>query len=335
MSSDRQELSESGKPAFSYAEHFGTMRTLGELLRDPAHRPWLTSVPKDAPHHKYVVWLGCNILRTVQLAETLDDILKYLQEDYVTLGGPSNCCGIVHQAMGDVAVGKNMLQQTMKKFDAFTPEQMLCWCPSCDNQLRAESQDVVTETAKQRISVTRFLATQIDRMSFSIEVPLKIALHFHGGFTEQESDGADTKLLLSRIPGLIIIDMPGTEKLGRHCSPAAITGFGEVRYPGAVEDWTAEARRRGATHIATVYHSCHRQLLLTQRRMSLENQLPVLNYLTLMARSLGLQERDDKFAQLASGGSIEAMMADVEPNIRALGIKSDQAQRALKAQFQR
>jgi hypothetical protein len=38
---------------------------------------------------------------------------------------------------------------------------------------------------------------------------------------------------------------------------------------------------------------------------------------------------------LASSGSIEAMMADVEPNIRALGIKSDQAQRALKAQFQR
>jgi Fe-S oxidoreductase len=335
MSNDRQELSESDEPAFSYAEHFGTMRTLGELLRDPAHRPWLTSVPKDAPHHKYVVWLGCNILRTVQLAETLDDILKYLQEDYVTLGGPSNCCGIVHEAMGDVAVGKNMLQQTMKKFDAFTPEQMLCWCPSCDNQLRTESQDVVTETAKQRISFTRFLATQIDRMRFSIEVPLKIALHFHGGFNEQESDGADTKLLLSRIPGLTIIDMPGTEKLGRHCSPAAITGFGESRYPGAMEDWTAEARRRGATHIATVYHSCHRQLLLIQRGMALENQLPVVNYLTLMARSLGLRERDDKFAQLASSGSIEAMMADVEPNIHALGIKSDQAQRALKAQFQR
>ena len=98
MSDDQSQ--QGSAPAFSYAEHFGTMRTLGELLRDPAHRPWLTSVPKEAPHRKYVVWLGCNILRTVQLAETLDDILQYLQEDYVTLGGPSNCCGIVHEIHG-------------------------------------------------------------------------------------------------------------------------------------------------------------------------------------------------------------------------------------------
>jgi Fe-S oxidoreductase len=333
MSDDQSQVKP--EPAFSYAEHFGTMRTLGELLRDPAHRPWLTSVPKDAPHRKYVIWLGCNILRTVQLAETLDDILQYLQEDYVTLGGPSNCCGIVHESMGDVAVGKNMLQQTMKKFDAFTPEQMLCWCPSCDNQLRAESQDVVTETAKQRISFTRFLASQIDRLRFSTEVPLKIALHFHGGFAEQETDGAEARLLLSRIPGLTLIDMVGTERLGRHCSDAAIKGFGESQYPGAMEAWIAGARRRGATHVATLYHSCHRQLLLTQRTMAAENQLPVVNYLTLLARSLGLRERDDRFAQLASRDSIETMLAEVDPNVRTLGVKPDQAQRALKAQFQR
>jgi Fe-S oxidoreductase len=335
MTNDPHENSALNEPVFSYAEHFGTMRTLGELLRDPSHRPWLTSVPKDAPHRKYVVWLGCNILRTVQLAETLDDILKYLDEDYVTLGGPSNCCGIVHESMGDVAVGKNMLQQTMKKFDAFTPEQMLCWCPSCDNQLRTESQDAVTETAKQRISFTRFLATQIDRLNFSIDVPLKVALHFHGGFAEQECDGADTALLLSRIPGLTIVDMPGTDRLGRHCSDAAIKSFGESDYPVAMEQWAAEARQRGATHLVTVYHSCHRQLVLTQRGMAAEKRLPVVNYLTLIARSLGLRERDDKFSHIASIDSIEAMIADVEPNVQALGIKLDQAQRALKAQFQR
>ena len=166
-------------------------------------------------------------------------------------------------------------------------------------------------------------------------MPLKIALHFHGGFGEQESDGAEARLLLSRIPGLTMIDMPGTERLGRHCSDAAIKGFGVSQYPGAMEAWIAEAQRRGATHIATLYHSCHRQFLLTQRGMAAENQLPAINYLTLMARSLGLRERDDKFAQLASRDSTEAMMAEVEPNVRTLGVKPGQAQRALKAQFQR
>ena len=166
-------------------------------------------------------------------------------------------------------------------------------------------------------------------------MPLKIALHFHGGFAEQETDGTEARLLLSRIPGLTLIDMAGTERLGRHCSDAAIKGFGESQYPGAMEAWIAEARRRGATHVATLYHSCHRQLLLTRRNMAAENQLPVVNYLTLMARSLGLRERDDRFAELASRDSIETMLAEVDPNVRTLGVKPDQAQRALRAQFQR
>ncbi|WP_213774589.1 heterodisulfide reductase-related iron-sulfur binding cluster [Bradyrhizobium sp. dw_78] len=335
MSDQQEKPSEPTADSFSYAEHFGTMRVLGELLRDPAQRPWLTSVPKDAPHHKYVLWLGCNVLRTVQLAETLDDILNYLKEDFVTLGGPSNCCGIVHESRGDVAVGKNMLQQTMKKFDAFTPEQMLCWCPSCDNQLRTEAQEVVTETAKQRISVTRFLASQLERLNFTAPQPVRIALHYHGGFAEQEEDGRDAKHILSQIPGLSIVDMPPMEGLGRHCADAAIKSFGEHRYPAAMNEWAGEARRRGATHVTTIYHSCHRQLLLAQRSASEDTTLPIVNYLTLMARSLGLKEREDRFAQLAASPDMAAMMQQVEPNIRALSIKPEQARKAVEAQFRR
>ena len=112
------------EPVQSYAEHFGTIRTLGDLTRDPENRPWLTTVPKDAPRRKYVVWLGCNILRTAHIAESLDDILNHLQTDFAMLGGPSNCCGIVHQGRGDVAVAKNM---------------------------RGTPQSDLTDTAKQRI----------------------------------------------------------------------------------------------------------------------------------------------------------------------------------------
>src|SRR5260221_479823 len=223
----------------------------------------------------------------------------------------------------------------MKKFDAFTPEQMLCWCPSCDNQLRAESQDVVTDTAKQRISVTRFLATQIDRMKLAQPVPMKVVLHVHGGFAEQEADGVDARDLLAQIPGLTIIDMPACKELGRHCSEAAVSGFGKDRYPGAMNDWATEARRRGATHVATIYHSCHRHLLLAQRGLSDQEKLPVVNYLTLLARALGIAQRQDMFAQLSQNDDIEAMMTTVAPNIRALDLKPDQAQRALTSQFRR
>jgi Fe-S oxidoreductase len=327
------DASGSAKAAFSYAEHFGTMRVLGEVLRDPAHRPWLTSVPKDAPHHRYVLWLGCNILRTVHLAETLDDILAHLQVDVATLGGPSNCCGIVHEAQGDTAVSTNMLRQTMSKFDAFTPEQMLCWCPSCDNQLRKAG--AVTETAEKRISVTRFLATELPRMTLNPVTPMKVAIHAHPGYAEQEADGADARLVLSQIPGIEIIEAPPVRELGRHCTDADIATFGKSAYLDGMKAWIANARAQGATHAVSIYHSCHRQMALAQRDWADEARMPLINYLTLLARALGLPEREDKFTRFADAANVDAIMAEVEPNARALAIKPEQVRRAVAAQFQR
>jgi len=321
------------EPVQSYAEHFGTIRTLGDLTRDPENRPWLTTVPKDASHRKYVVWLGCNVLRTAHIAESLDDILNHLGTDYATLGGPSNCCGIVHQGRGDVAVARNMLHQTMKKFDTFTPDQLLNWCPSCDGTLRATPQTELTDTAKARISVTRFLASQAERMNFTVAQPVTIAIHSHSGFAEQTSDGNDACELLSRIPGLTVVDMPTMDSLGRHCSDSSIKNFGNDRYPDAMQQWATEARRRGATQVVTVYHSCHRQLLLAQRKWPEQDRMPVVNYLTLLSAALGLRERTDKFAELSAEKDVEAMIADVEPKLQALAIKPDQARRALEDQF--
>jgi Fe-S oxidoreductase len=318
----------------SYAEHFGTIRTLGELTRNPDNRPWLTSIPKDAPRRKYVVWLGCNILRTAHIAESLDDILNHLGTDFATLGGPSNCCGVVHQRRGDVDVAKNMLRQTMNKFDVFEPDQLLNWCPSCDGTLRATPESELTDTAKKRISVTRFLASQAEHMHFTVAQPMTIAIHSHGGFAEQSSDGRDARDLLSRIPGLTVLDMPSMENLGRHCSDAAIKSLGTGGYSEAMKQWGLEARRRGATCVVSIYHSCHRQLLLAQRGWPQQDRMPVVNYLTLLASALGLQQRSDKFARLSAETELDAMIADVAPNLQALAMKPEQARRALKDQFE-
>jgi Fe-S oxidoreductase len=331
--SNEKKPSSPAKAEPSYAELFGTMRTLGDLMRDPENRPWLTTMPKEAPHRKYVVWLGCNILRTAHLAEALDDILSHMEVDYSTLGGPSNCCGIVHQRRGDNAVAKNMLDQTMKKFDMFKPEQMLNWCPSCDGRLRAAPEEELSDTAKQRISVTQFLASQADRMQFKVARPIKIAIHYHGGFAEQSSDGIYARDLLSRIPGLTVVDMPELENLGRHCNEVAMKHLGPGGYAAAMNQWATEARGRGATHIVSIYHSCHRHLLLAQRDWPEAERMPVVNYLTVLSEALGLQQRTDKFAKFSTEADVETMMAEVEPNLQANGIKPDQARRALESQF--
>ena len=86
---------------FDYARHFGTMRTIGEIVRTPAERAWTTAMPREPEAHRFVVWLGCNVVRTAHIAEALSDVLRHLDVDFVALGGPSHCCGIVHRTHGD------------------------------------------------------------------------------------------------------------------------------------------------------------------------------------------------------------------------------------------
>jgi Fe-S oxidoreductase len=323
----------SSDDGFSYAALFGDMRTLGEVLRDAPERPWLTSVPRPAPAHRHVVWLGCNILRTAHIAETLDDILRHVGTDFVMLGGPSNCCGIVHRQHGDTAVGDNMLRQTMGKFDAFAPDQLLWWCPSCDNELRLAEATTTTETAKARRSVTTFLADQGDRLRFNRPVPARVAIHAHAGTPEQDADLAAATRLLGMVPGLEIVETAPLRDFGRHCTDGDAFKHGKAAYAQSVGDWIAAARVRGATEIVSIYHSCHRQLLLAQKDFPADARMGVTNYLTLLARGLGLAERSDRFAQFAAAPSPDALLDELEPADAPRGVDRARARKALKAQF--
>lgn len=317
------------------SEYFCNIRVLGELLRDDVDRPWLTSMPKEAPHHQYVVWLGCNMVRTAHLAEVLDDILKSLGTDFVSLGGPSHCCGIMHEGRGEATVANNLLRNTLRKVDAFTPEQMLVWCPSCDNQMATRDQSTITTTGKERGRVAAFLERAVPSERLS-PVPMTVAVHWHSDVPGSREDGQSVLALLSRIPGLSLVDMPSGDGLGRHCTLEAIGKCGgRDGYRQRMLEWDLEARRRGATHAVSVYHSCHRQLLLLQRGAADAGFLPVVNYLTLVARSLGLPEREDKFARLSRIDDVDAMVADVAEQAQALDVKPEQVRRALVDQFER
>ena len=323
-------------PSFNYGNHFGNFRVLAELLRDPEKRNWLTTMPREPEHHKYVVWLGCSITRTAHIADTLNDVLTYLEADFVALGGPSNCCGIVHSGQGDKAVADNMLRQTVRKFDAFAPEKMLNWCPSCNTELkkRLPAEDM-TETTRGRASVTSFIAENAGRLALATAVPIKVAIHSHGGTPDEDGDGAAVRAILGRIPGLEIVDAPPVTQFQHHCSDANVRKHGKDTYEASLQGWIAEAKRQGATHIVTLYHSCHRQILLTQTAFPEGERIEVVNYLTLIARSLGLAEREDTFARFAKSGDIDAMMGELGPRMETMKLDPDRARKSLTAHFGR
>jgi Fe-S oxidoreductase len=318
--------------AYDFAAHFAHVRNAADLVRDPNEQAWVSRMPAQPEHHQYVVWLGCNVIRTAHIAESLSDILRHAGADFVALGGPTHCCGVVHQRRGAGKIGANMLRQTMKRFDAFTPERMLNWCPSCDTQLRNAPGESLTETVKNRETVTTFLATTLKSHLFKVSLPLKVAIHTHGGTPDEEADGLAARDILSRIPEMTLVNIPPVAKIGRHCSDANLRRFGDEAYKHALRGWIHAARAAGADRIVSIYHSCHRQLILMQRDTPDEG-MEIVNYLSLIARSLGLPEREDKFQRFARSGDVDAMMAAVSPNIEKLGLNEDHARKTLTKQF--
>jgi Fe-S oxidoreductase len=163
-----------------YARYYGDLLVLADLLRDSADRTWLTNVPDEAPEKELVLYLGCNILRTMHLAETVVDVMHYLGEDFATLGGPANCCGIGHSRRGETEAGDRLTGSTLRKLNAFAPQKIITWCPSCTFYLDKMIPARLAGSAPLE-HFSAFLVERLDRLRFVNAIPRRIALHAHTG----------------------------------------------------------------------------------------------------------------------------------------------------------
>ena len=321
---------------FDYADYFAQISVLGDLLRDRSDRAWLTSMPRDAVRKQFVVWLGCNVLRTVHIVETLDDILSHMGVDYVMLGGPANCCGVQHARRGEGETGRRLAWQTFTKFEAFQPERLLFWCPSCDQRVEGMGSDV-SELVDKRQHVTEFLVEHLDLLRFDpLPNPLRVALHAHAGSRQQELDAVATRKLLEAIPGVEVVDLPAMTELGRHCASSEVTKLPAAAFRAILDASIAEAQRRGVQTLVTIYHACHRELVPSEIAEDAEEALgPVAieNYLTIMARALGLPEHVDRYKRYAHMGDPKQIVAELGPRIAELGLAPERVERFVTSQF--
>jgi len=139
----------------------------------------------------------------------------------VMLGGPANCCGVQHARRDDAETGRKLAWNTFDKFDAFAPERLLFWCPSCDHRLNGMGDDQ-SELATQRQHVTEFFVEHLDRFHFKpLPRPMRVALHAHTGTPQQGLDARATRRLLEAIPGIEIVDLPAVSELGARAAHRA------------------------------------------------------------------------------------------------------------------
>src|SRR5438309_1888281 len=202
--------------AYDYKKHFGEITLTQDLTTLPDERTWRLQAPeRDAEPHQIVLYLGCNVLRTSHMIRTVTAIFDRLGLDYVAVGGPTYCCGIVHHRNGDTAASGGMNKRTVELFQRYKPEEVVMWCPSCmffyDEIQKFEWPFPVRHT-------TEFLADRLPSMEFTHRVDASVALHYHSQSEPRLREGAAGRRLLEAVPGLRLVDVGSEPRFGRLCT---------------------------------------------------------------------------------------------------------------------
>ncbi len=312
--------------SYDYRAHFGEVTLTQDLMSRPDERRWrLTPPPAAGEHHDIVLYLGCNVLRTSHMVRTVTAIFDLLGLDYVAVGGPTYCCGIVLDRQGDTDAARGMNQSTVRLFERFSPRELVMWCPSCiyfyDEVQHFQMPFPFRQTAE-------FLVEQLPRLTFTREVRQRVALHYHVQNDARRREGAAGRTLLEAVPGLTVVPVEPEPRLGRLCTADVQQQLGREVWDGLVRDEIARAATGGADTLATIYHGCQRLLC------GFEAQAPLAieHYLSVFARGLGI-EFEDTYKRWLLSGDPEAIMAEAAPCMEANAVDPAAARALVERTF--
>jgi hypothetical protein len=312
--------------SYDYRAHFGEVTLTQDLMSRRDERRWrLTTPPTTGEHHDVVLYLGCNVLRTSHMVRTVTAILDLLDLDYVAVGGPSYCCGIVHHQQGDVPAARGMSQGTIRLFERFSPREVVMWCPSCI-YFYDEVQHLTLPFPFRQAA--EFLVEHLPSLRLTREVSRRVALHSHVQNDARRREGAAGRRLLEAVPGLTFVRVEPEPRFGRICTAAVQQQLGPEVWNGLVHDEIARAHAAGADTLATIYHGCQRLLCGFEAR----GPLTVEHYLSVFARGLGI-EFEDTYKRWMLSGDPAAIMAEASPCMEANGVDAGAARAFVERTF--
>jgi hypothetical protein len=300
---------------FDYGKYFGEIKLTHDLLSKKEERTWLLKPPRDGERHDIVLYLGCNVLRTSHLVETVAAVFDRLGLDYVAAGGPTYCCGIQHTgAAGGLA---NATPTTPSSCCRAWRRARWSWCPSCiqfyDEVLQADLPFPKRHTAE-------FLVECLERGRFTFTRRVEATVACTTTAPPSPGRGGAARRLLEAVPGITVVDFEPDARWGRTCTPALQEQLGPAVWRQMALDDIDRALAAGATHLAGIYHGCHRD----QCRFELERPMVVEHYLTLFARALGI-EFEDTYKKYMHMGDPERILEDASPCMVANGVDPEKA----------
>jgi len=250
----------------------------------------------DVNADRITFWFGCNMLRHAEMIRLSIILLEHAGYDVSAAGGPAYCCGTAHDHQPHGA--SNMAARTVSRFNEASQKEgrgkVVTWCPSCHMHM-SDIMSPGNAAGFEIAHITELLAERADRLAPRLKVPVKrrVLLHRHLGFATHVPVNDRVAGLLARIPGLQLID--GPPHPGHMCSAlAAVPG---ALAKAARETWTA-ATAGNCDTVATIFHSCHRELTALDGR----DNVAVRNWVQLVAEAMGL-EASDAYRGWRTGGA--------------------------------
>jgi sugar phosphate isomerase/epimerase len=312
---------------FPFAEYFGEIQILAGLQFMPGDKPYLDRPPAGTPPKELLLYLGCNVLRTAHLAKSAIAVLRAMGFDFTAVGGPAYCCGIVHFLHDQPASSARYSAGTIRHFGQLGARHVIMWCPSCNEHF----DEVVTTTHTVPFEyehMTAFLARHLDRIKFVRRVEKRVALHYHTGHPQPDRDRQHARAILEAIPGIEYVEIANPPELGRHCSPNYVAKLGQAAWGEHIRGVLERAEAAAVDVLATIYHSCHREICQEERGRGFE----IVNYITLLAEAMGI-EHPDVYKRYKLMGEPDAVFEAVRPYIEAHGLDPARVRAVLEKAF--
>lgn len=314
---------------FDYGAYFGPILPLADATRNTDERCWGDGSEKNKNAHDYVLYLGCNVLRTVALAETIVAILKELDIDFIPLGGPATCCGIIHHDNGDTAVSEKLTRQTLAKFEGYAPKAVLTYCPSCHAHMDFSLAETGIDFDIPYLHVTEFITENLSRLTFKNRIDRRVYLHAHSDNEQARLDAKFARAVLEAIPGLEVMGDPGGAEWGHDCGGRQIGLIGKETHDRLTAHMFRTAKAQGADAIAGLYHSCYRQFC----GFETEQDIEIVHYTALVAEAMGLPAKAEAFKTLRLESRPDAAAERLKERAAARGLKETALRATLAAHF--
>jgi len=314
---------------FDYGAYFGPILPLADATRSTNERSWSEGTEEDKTSHDYVLYLGCNVLRTVALAETIIAILGELEIDFISLGGPATCCGIIHHGNGDIKISEKLTTQTLNKFTGYKPKAVLTYCPSCHAHMDYSLKETGISFDVPYLHVTEFITENLHKLTFKNRIERQVFLHSHSDNDQARMDTKFARAILEAIPGLDVLGDPGTSEWGHDCGGRQIGIIGQDVHDRLATEMFTAAKAVGADAIAALYHSCYRQFCAQERDQKIE----VLHYTALVAEALDLPSKEEMFKKLKLDADPDKAARALKARATARGMKESRLRATLNAHF--